>query len=205
MKNTIIPKILKCQKCDLYKTKKNYVCGKGNILAKLFFVGEAPGKDEDKQGIPFVGKAGIILDLLLEKAGILEKDYFISNVLKCRPPKNRKPEEQEINACLEHLINEISIIHPKYIICLGNSAVKAMFNYFGITNSIRPISQIHGQAFIGIDPNPSYKFQVYNQITLIPMYHPAVGLYKPELRNTMLQDMIKLSGEYKYPAFNKES
>ena len=203
MEHAVNPLILKCQKCNLCKTKKNYVLGKGNASAKIFFVGEAPGKEEDEQGEPFIGNAGIVLDLLLEEAGFKKEDYYISNVLKCRPPNNRSTEKHEINACLEHLVNEISIIQPEYIIGLGNYAIATLFDYFGISNSIHPISQIHGELFQGINPNPDKKNK-YKQINLIPMYHPATGLYKPELRSEMLADMNRLYSEINYQVIKKE-
>lgn len=203
MEHGVKPLILKCKKCDLCKTKKNYVLGKGNTSADIFFVGEAPGKEEDEQGKPFVGNAGTILDLLLEEADFDEEDYYISNILKCRPPNNRNPEKNEIKACLHHLINEISVIQPKYIVCLGNYAVKTLFDYFGITNSIQSISKIHGELFEGINPNPD-KENKYKKVNLIPMYHPAAGLYKPELRSVMLADMNRLYIEINYQVKKQE-
>ena len=202
MEHAVNPLILKCQKCDLYKTKKKYVLGKGNTSAKIFFVGEAPGKEEDKQGEPFVGNAGIILDLLLEEAGFKKEDYYISNVLKCRPPNNRSPEKNEITACREHLINEINTIQPEYIICLGTYAVTSLFNYFSISNSIAIMKEIHGQLFKGINPN-AVENGKFKQVNLIPMYHPAAGLYKPELRGEMLADMNRLYTEINYQVIKK--
>lgn len=111
-----------CTKCELYKTRNKVVVGRGNPKAPLLFVGEAPGKDEDLQGIPFVGRAGRLLDELLKEAGISENDYYIANILKCRPPNNRDPLPAERELCLDYLRNQFYLQKPKAIVCLGRIA-----------------------------------------------------------------------------------
>lgn len=123
-----------CQKCPLGATRTNLVFGVGNPNAKLMFVGEAPGESEDLSGTPFVGKAGQLLDKYLELVGIPREDVYITNILKCRPPKNRDPEESEQDACMNYLRDQVRLIKPKMIVCLGRiSAMRLIKPDFKIT------------------------------------------------------------------------
>lgn len=113
-----------CERCELSKEKRNTVWGRGNILAPILFVGEGPGEQEDIKGDPFVGPAGKLLDTLLLAHGFCEEDYYIANIVKCRPPGNRTPSDEEAEACLPYLRSQVSIIKPSIIVCLGNTAAK---------------------------------------------------------------------------------
>ena len=137
-------------------------------------IGEGPGKNEDEQGRPFVGRAGELLDELLNKVGLSREDVFITNVVKCRPPDNRDPKKDEIETCNPYLKRQINLIEPKVIATLGNHATKTLIGKTGI-------STIHGDEF------------EYNGIKLIPLYHPAAGLYNPDLKDDMENDMNKLT------------
>uniref|UniRef100_A0A7C4AJK4 Type-4 uracil-DNA glycosylase n=1 Tax=Thermodesulfovibrio aggregans TaxID=86166 RepID=A0A7C4AJK4_9BACT len=152
--------IRKCKKCPLSKTRKNPVCGEGNLKAKLLFVGEAPGVDEDLQGRPFVGEAGKLLSSLIQKMGFKRQDVYITNTVKCHPPGNRDPLEDEISVCFDYLKKEIEIISPLVIISLGKIATYALMGMKGKIKDIQ-ISKIRGNVFY------------YNSIPVIPTFHPA--------------------------------
>ena len=111
-----------CNRCGLSQTRHNVVLGKGNVCAPILFVGEGPGAKEDEQGLPFVGQAGQLLDLALESLGFSTEDYYISNVVKCRPPENRTPLSEEIDACMPYLREQFKLIRPKIVVCLGGVA-----------------------------------------------------------------------------------
>ncbi len=170
--------ISNCRKCDLYKTRTNTVPGKGNCNAAVFFIGEAPGRNEDIQGKPFVGRAGKVLDQLLESINLNRNDIFIGNILKCRPPKNRNPHSQEIEACTSYLDKQIDIIHPKIIVPLGNFATQYIFEKFNIPNE--KISKVHGKKF---EINT-----ISGKITIIPIFHPAVVTYNKNKMPLMKKD-----------------
>ena len=127
--------VKKCNKCKLCQTRKNTVFGEGNTNAKIMFIGEGPGADEDLQGLPFVGKAGKLMNQAFLGLGIKREDMYIANIVKCRPPQNRTPESDEIEACVEYLKKQIMIIGPEKIVLLGNTALKAVFgNEYNITS-----------------------------------------------------------------------
>lgn len=171
-------KIKKCQKCSLCKTRTNVVPGEGNTSTEIMFIGEGPGKEEDSQGKPFTGQAGKFLDELLKIIKLERKDVFITNIIKCRPPENRDPLPEEIETCWPYLEQQIKIIKPKLIVTLGRHSM----NRF-IPGLI--ISKDHGQAkrYKGIHQEK----QVY-----YPMYHPAVSLYNPSQKETLIYDMKKI-------------
>lgn len=152
--------IKKCKKCPLSNSRKNPVCGEGNINAKLMFVGEAPGVDEDLQGRPFVGEAGKLLTSLIEKMGFKREDVYITNTVKCHPPMNRDPFESEISTCFDYLKREIEIISPQVIISLGKVATYTLMGMNGKLKDLH-ISKLRGKVF------------PYNQIPVIPTFHPA--------------------------------
>ncbi|GAB5046370.1 uracil-DNA glycosylase [Thermodesulfovibrio sp. TK110] len=152
--------IRQCKKCPLSNSRKNPVCGEGSINAKLMFVGEAPGVDEDLQGSPFVGEAGKLLTSLIEKMGFKRQDVYITNTVKCHPPMNRDPFESEICACFDYLKREIEIVSPQVIMCLGRVATYTLMGMHGKLKDFH-ISRIRGKVFF------------YNQIPVIPTFHPA--------------------------------
>ena len=160
-----------CQKCDLCKTRTNCVFGVGNENADLMFVGEAPGEQEDLSGIPFVGRAGQLLDKFLYAVDISREDVYIANILKCRPPKNRDPLPEEEDMCIDFLRQQVSLIKPKVIVCLGRiSAMRLIKPDFKIT-------QEHGKWFKKGD------------VMMTAVYHPAALLRDPRKKEDMLEDM----------------
>ncbi len=171
-----------CRKCPLHRTRINPVPGEGNENARIMFIGEAPGGNEDLMGRPFVGRAGKLLDLLLETIGLKREDVFITNVVKCRPPGNRDPTKEEIEACHYYLDKQISIIRPKVICTLGRFSMDYILNKFNIPHA--SITESHGKVFEV--KNLSGKFFI------IPMYHPAAALYNPNLRGVLEEDFKTL-------------
>ncbi len=172
-----------CRKCELWKTRKKPVFGEGFIDTDILFVGEAPGYNEDLQGRPFVGKAGKILDELLESIGLHRTDIYIANILKCRPPANRNPLKTEIDTCTKHLDKQIGLIQPKIMVPMGNFACSYIFEKFGLKYD--KISNVHGKLF--------QTNTIFGSVKIIPMYHPAVATYNPNTKSTLLADfkMIK--------------
>jgi len=155
-------KILSCTKCILHETKTNYVPGEGHISPEILFIGEGPGETEDKFGRPFIGKAGQLLEKIIEKMGYSRETVFIGNIVKCRPPNNRDPQKEEVDACIPFLEEQIKILRPKVIVCLGKVALNNLLN----TN--HAISKVRGKLFH------------YMGIPVIPTYHPAFILHKKE-------------------------
>jgi DNA polymerase len=175
-----------CRKCDLWKTRKNCVIGNGSLKSKIIFVGEAPGHNEDMKGLPFVGKAGKILDELLLSIGLKRTEIYITNILKCRPPHNRNPLRKEIESCTYHLNKQIEVIQPRIISPLGNFACSYIFEKFNLDYD--RISKVHGRIF--------HVNTLINNISIIPMYHPAVATYNPNTKITMLQDFKNIKEYY---------
>ena len=185
----IAEQVAKCKKCDLAATRTNPVPGEGNPDARIVFVGEAPGADEDAQGRPFVGRAGQLLDKIINAMGLKRSDVYICNILKSRPPGNRDPKPDEINACLPYLQSQLEIIEPEIIIALGAHAARTLLD----TN--KPIGQLRGQFhdyYTGLDHPP---------IKLMATYHPAYLLisYSPENRRKVWDDMKKVLNELDLP------
>ena len=167
-----------CTRCRLAQGRTQVVFGAGNPRADLLFVGEAPGFHEDKQGLPFVGQAGKLLEKLLAGIGMTRQDVYIANVLKCRPPGNRDPQPDEIEACESHLFRQIELIEPTVVATLGNFATKLL--------SGRPlgITRVHGQeqeSTIGS-----------RTVLLYPLYHPAAALYTPAMLMVLEADFARL-------------
>lgn len=175
-------KIKTCRKCPLGELRTNAVPGSGSYGAKIMFVGEAPGYWEDQKGLPFVGRAGKVLDELLAGIGLKREEVYITNVVKCRPPNNRDPTEEEINACSPYLDKQIDIIRPKIIVPLGRHSMTYILKKFSFEPE--PISKIHGKIFEART--------LFGKIIIMPMYHPAVALYKPQLREELEKDFKKL-------------
>lgn len=168
---------------QIFKDCKNIVIGKGNLNADIMFIGEAPGKNEDEQGLPFVGKAGKNLDDMLAKVGLSLNDVYIANILKCRPPENRNPLPEEIRAHTPWLVKQIKDIKPKVICSLGNYATKffladgdvdKMEEQPGITSVHGKVREIHFEGM---------------RIKLIPLFHPAAIIYKRDLLPLWEKDM----------------
>jgi DNA polymerase len=171
-------KVASCTRCRLAQTRTQVVFGVGDPDADLMFVGEAPGFHEDKQGQPFVGQAGKLLDRLLGEIGLSRAEVYVANVIKCRPPGNRDPAPDEIEACESHLFRQISLIRPKLVATLGNFATKLL--------SGKPvgITRVHGQeqeTTIG-----------GNRLLLYPLYHPAAALYTPRMLEVLRADFARL-------------
>ncbi len=172
--------VLNCQRCPLYKTRTNPVMGQGNHQAKIMFIAEAPGFNEDLTGHPFCGASGEVLDELLNSVDIKRQQIYITNILKCRPPENRGPKPEEIKACSSYLERQIEIIKPKVICTLGNYSTVFVFERFGLKDQIQGISKIHGRLF--------ESKTLFQNITIIPFYHPAVASYNPNMKQTLAKD-----------------
>jgi DNA polymerase len=167
-----------CTKCRLAEGRTQVVFGVGDPEADLMFVGEAPGFHEDKQGIPFVGQAGKLLDKLLAGIGLLRKDVYIANTVKCRPPGNRDPQPDEKQACEPFLFRQIELIRPKVIATLGNHATKQL------SGRETGITRVHGQP---------QRLNVGSlAVVLYPLYHPAAALYTPAMFKVLEEDFARL-------------
>ncbi len=172
--------VINCKKCSLYKTRTYPVIGEGNHRAKIVFCGEAPGAREDKTGRPFCGAAGKILDELLNSVGIRREEVYICNILKCRPPANRDPQKEEIEACVPYLERQIEIIKPEVVCPLGRYSMKFLMEKFGLEDKVEPISKIHGKTF---------EVKTISQnLKIISLYHPAVAIYNPNMKETLKED-----------------
>lgn len=171
--NDLATQISVCMRCDLHKSRIKAVPGEGPSNARIMFIGEGPGFYENQQGRPFVGAAGKFLDELLQNACVSREQVFITNVVKCRPPGNRDPQEEELQACDFYLEAQIETIKPSIIVTLGRFS---MAKFFGNVK----ISQIHGQA------------KTVNGRLIVAMFHPAAALHQPALKNTIIEDFKKL-------------
>jgi DNA polymerase len=176
-----------CARCsELAATRNTVVFGAGNADANLMFVGEAPGANEDKQGLPFVGQAGKLLDTLLEEIGLQREDVFIANVLRCRPPGNRDPRPEEIANCSEYLLRTVELIEPRVICTLGNFSTKLL------RDDPTGITRVHGQ--------PEVRAIGRRAVRLYPIYHPAAALYTPRMLETLREDFSRLPALLALPA-----
>lgn len=168
-----------CRKCPLWETRTNIVFGVGDPHARLMFVGEAPGENEDKTGVPFVGAAGKLFDKYLAAVGIDRKDVYIANILKCRPPKNRDPKPEEEDMCIEYLRGQVRAIKPEMIVCLGRiSAMRLIKPDFKITSE-------HGKWFRK------------GSFDICAVYHPSALLRDPHKKDDMLADMMDIAAKLK--------
>jgi len=165
-------------KCELRKTATQAVFGDGNAEGEVVFIGEAPGKNEDKEGRPFVGAAGKFLAEMLDNIGMKREDIYITNIVKYRPPNNRDPEPEEKEACNEWLINEIKIISPKLIVFLGRHSMGRFF-------PTEKISDIHGKLLIK-------NTKEFGKQAFMPLYHPASALYNGGMREILMKDFKKI-------------
>ncbi len=167
-----------CVSCELAGGRTNVVFGVGNPRARLMFIGEAPGRDEDIQGVPFVGRAGQLLNKILEAAGIERDDVYIANIIKCRPPNNRTPLTNEIEACIPYLGRQVALIAPKIICTLGLPATQTLLGIRGSMGSLRG------------------KMYVEGDVKVIPTYHPAAALRDPKYKRPIWDDFQLIRREY---------
>lgn len=174
----LVAEIASCTRCPLHATRKNPVPGEGNLDAELMLIGEAPGRWEDEKGRPFVGSAGKLLNKLLALAGFSREEVYIANVLKCRPPGNRDPRPEEVEACTPFLDRQIQIIRPRVIATLGRHSTRYMFSKAGLR--FTKMSDVRGHL---------YEVKVLGlAILLVPTLHPASALYNPSYRSLLEQD-----------------
>ena len=171
---TLREEIGDCQRCKLSKGRTNIVFGEGNVGAEVMFIGEGPGMEEDRQGRPFVGDAGQLLTKLIEKMGFKREDVYIGNIVKCRPPLNRDPEDDEINTCLPFIKGQIEIISPRVIVALGRISSQTLI---GLKV---PISKLRG------------RFYQYGNVPLMPTFHPAYLLRNPKDKWRVWEDAQKV-------------
>jgi uracil-DNA glycosylase family 4 len=167
-----------CTKCPLSETRTNVVFGSGDAAADLMFVGEAPGAEEDRQGLPFVGRAGALLTELLEGIGMTRKEVWITNVLRCRPPGNRDPQPIEIESCQPYTYSQVELIQPRVVATLGNFATKLL------TGSRVGITKVRG--------TPQVREIGGRTVFLMPLLHPAAALRTPSLVDILREDFAKL-------------
>lgn len=172
--NKIEEGMQKCNSCAISKSRIHLVFGTGNPDARLMFIGEAPGRDEDLQGKPFVGRAGQLLTKIIESIGLKREEVYIANILKCRPPNNREPEPDEISSCEQFLTLQIETIKPEIICALGRIAAQALLK------TKAPISKLRGNFFS------------YQNIKFIPTFHPAYLLRNPDDKVVVWEDMKKI-------------
>lgn len=163
-----------CQKCSLARARHNVVFGSGNINAELMFIGEAPGHDEDMQGLPFVGEAGMLLTKIIEAMEIKRDDVYICNILKCRPPENRNPLPDEISTCIGYVYRQIELIKPRIICGLGKFASQALLN------TEEPITKLRG------------RWHEFRGIKFLPTFHPAYLIRNPHDKKLVWGDMKKI-------------
>ena len=176
--NRLRAQIAQCQRCRLHKTRTHTVPGEGSVLASVMFIGEAPGRNEDLQGKPFVGRAGDIFDRLLVSVGLTRDDIYLCNILKCRPPGNRNPLSDEIHACVGSLDIQLKVVNPRVVATLGNFATTYIFEKFGLAPA--KISETHGKI-INVDTPEGLK-------KIIPLFHPAVATYNINKIDILLKD-----------------
>jgi uracil-DNA glycosylase len=171
-------KIKGCLNCQLGHTRKNFVFGSGNPDADIMVIGEAPGADEDEQGLPFVGRAGQLLTKILESINLSRDEVFICNIIKCRPPSNRRPEASEVAECMPYLLKQIDLIKPVFIIALGATAVESLLNLKGKMGDLRG------------------KFLDFHGIKTLVTYHPAALLRNPNWKRDVWEDVKFLRRMY---------
>lgn len=180
--------VVGCTKCSLHKKRNLPVVGEGSHEADIVFVGEAPGANEDRTGRPFCGRAGSVLNQLLSSIQISRQAVYICNILKCRPPNNRDPRKEEVEACTPYLESQLEIIKPKVVSPLGRHAAGFIMEKYGLGDKMQGISRIHGQTFEVSSP--------FGKVTIIPLYHPAVATYRASMKETLKED-FKVLEKYK--------
>lgn len=181
----LVREIMRCTRCPLHASRRNPVPGEGPLNAEVMLVGEAPGRNEDLQGRPFVGMAGKLLDAALEQAGMPRETVYITNVVKCRPPGNREPKPEEMLACLPYLKRQIEIVKPKLIVALGRISGELLYEQAGLP--WRGVAEERGAVREAILFGVSVK--------LVVTYHPAAALYNPELKEYVVRDIALAARE----------
>ena len=171
-----------CERCRLHEGRINTVPGEGDLSSPVVLVGEAPGRKEDESGRPFVGSAGKLLDAALERVGLTRSRVYISNVVKCRPPRNRRPHSDEVTSCARFIDEQLGILTPKVVAPLGNSALRYVFRRFGLGGAV--IGDVHGRARPVV-------FSWGNGV-VFPLYHPAAILYNRSLEVELHADLDAL-------------
>lgn len=190
----IAAEIMFCPRCRLSETRKKAVPGEGSAQSRIMLVGEGPGRNEDVEGRPFVGQAGKFLDALLTEAGLVRKEVFICNVVRCRPPENREPLPDEIEACTPYLNRQIALIKPKMIVPLGKHSTAYMFSKAKLL--FDNITKARGKFF---------KTKLWGmQITIFPTFHPAAALYNGEYKSQLVEDFRLLGKELVRIGFTKQ-
>lgn len=170
-------KCTNCNKCSLCNSRTNIVLGRGNRLADIMLIGEAPGKEEDLSGEPFVGRSGKLLDSILDEAGLSREEIYIANILKCRPPDNRDPKPTETKACIDFLYNQIELVNPKILVCLGKIPATTLIKKdFKVTVE-------HGNWFD------------FNGIPITGVYHPSAVLRFPKYKNDWIADFTAIKNK----------
>jgi uracil-DNA glycosylase family 4 len=181
----VAKEVIVCVKCPLWKTRRNAVPGAGSVKSRLIFIGEAPGQSEDLKGEPFVGTAGKFLDELLSIAGFSRENVFITNVVKCRPPRNREPKPSEVETCTPYLNRQIQIIQPEFVVTLGNHSTAYVFSKTNL--HFAGITRVHGKFYdstlLGL------------KVTVFPTFHPAAALYSARYREELVNDFHGLRSE----------
>ena len=174
-------RIKECKKCRLFETRRNAICGEGNLKAEIMLIAQAPGENEDREGKMFVGPSGKVLDELLRSAKISRQEIYMTNLIKCMLPKYRKPKQDEIEACSHYLNKEIELINPKVLVPLGYYATKYIFQkYYVFFSSKKGFSSVYGKLFLGRDKK------------IFPLHHPAVLLYNPTFKQDLIRSYRKL-------------
>ena len=168
--------VINCTLCDLHKTRTNAVFGGGSKNAKIMFIGEAPGANEDLKGEPFVGRAGMLLNSMLQAIGLVRDDVYIANILKCRPPNNRDPQSQEVKLCTPYLQQQIGLIQPKVLVAVGRIAAQFLLN------TMEAMSRLRGRT---------YQYGEQN-IPLLVTYHPAYLLRSPSEKRKAYTDFLMI-------------
>ena len=183
--DAVASEVMVCVKCDLWKGRKKAVPGVGNPASRVLFIGEAPGQAEDLKGEPFVGAAGKFLDTLLSEIGFSRADVFITNVVKCRPPRNREPKPDEIETCTPYLKRQIGIIQPRFIVTLGNHSTayvlsKARLPFQSITQAR---GNVYETSILGL------------KVAVFPTFHPAAALYSARYKKQLEEDFQRMKEE----------
>jgi uracil-DNA glycosylase family 4 len=174
--------IAECRRCRLCEGRSNPVPGEGDLDSPVVFVGEAPGRREDEMGRPFVGSAGRLLDRLLGEAGLQRRDVYITNIVKCRPPGNRRPRADEVKACASHLEGQLEIIAPRILAPMGNSSSSFLMRKYGVERA--SIGKAHGRRF--------QAEASWGRVVVFPLFHPAAVLYNRNLEDALRGDFSDL-------------
>jgi uracil-DNA glycosylase family 4 len=175
--------ITHCTRCDLYLSRTHAVPGEGSPRARVFLIGEGPGREEDRQALPFVGRAGTVLNGLLDLVGLTREEVYITSVVKCRPPGNRAPTREESRICRQYLERQIALIDPEVMVPMGRWASWDLFELFGMED--QPIGEVHGKTLPVITDE--------KERIIHPTYHPAVVTHNPHMRTPLEQDFHALA------------